>query len=146
MSDTSRKRSEDFLRISAQFKLGALVTESSHPLTATLSEAARGDISSGLDQLFDVDSDIIKKYRDFVESGRAGNIQQTVLNAVRNGGKIFFTGCGSTGRLSIHLAASTRAGIKKLAFHQGTRGPRLQRDGGGRLRTHQSRRRLRGFH
>jgi N-acetylmuramic acid 6-phosphate etherase len=108
MSDTSRKRSEDFLRISAQFKLGALVTESSHPLTATLSEAARGDISSGLDQLFDVDSDIIKKYRDFVESGRAGNIQQTVLNAVRNGGKIFFTGCGSTGRLSIQLVSIWR--------------------------------------
>ena len=108
MSDVSRKRSEEFLKISSQFKLGALITESSHPVTSTLSEAARSDISSGLNQLFDVDSDVIHKYREFVESGRAPSIQQTVLNALRNGGRIFFTGCGSTGRLSIQLVSIWR--------------------------------------
>ena len=103
MSEASNKRSEEFLKISGQFKLGALVTESSHPVTANLSEVAKEDIAKALDLLFQVDNDVIAKYREFAESGRAEQIKDTVLRALKNGGKIFFTGCGSTGRLSILL-------------------------------------------
>ena len=103
MSASSKKRSEDFLKISGQFKLGALVTESPHPVTANLSEAARQDIATALKLLFDVDGDVVKKYRKFVESGRAGGIKEAVLHSLKNGGRIFFTGCGATGRLSILL-------------------------------------------
>jgi N-acetylmuramic acid 6-phosphate etherase len=103
MSEASDKRSEEFLKISGQFKLGALVTESSHPVTANLSEVAKQDIAKALDLLFQVDNDVIAKYREFAKSGRAEKIADTVLRALKNGGKIFFTGCGSTGRLSILL-------------------------------------------
>lgn len=103
MSEASDKRSAEFLKISGQFKLGALVTESSHPVTANLSEVAKQDIAKALDLLFQVDNDVIAKYREFAESGRAEQIKDTVLRALKNGGKIFFTGCGSTGRLSILL-------------------------------------------
>ena len=103
MSEASNKRSEEFLKISGQFKLGALVTESSHPVTANLSEVAKKDIVQALDLLFQVDNDVIAKYREFVESGRAEQIKETVVHALENGGNIFFTGCGSTGRLSILL-------------------------------------------
>jgi len=103
MSEASDKRSAEFLKISGQFKLGALVTESSHPVTADLSEVAKQDIAKALDLLFQVDNDVIAKYREFVESGRAMPIKDTVVRALRNGGNIFFTGCGSTGRLSILL-------------------------------------------
>ncbi|MGH7952472.1 MAG: hypothetical protein ACREFE_11220, partial [Limisphaerales bacterium] len=103
MSATSQKRSEEFLKISGQFKLGALVTESSHPVTANLSDVAKQDIAAALKLLFDADDDVVKKFREFVESGRAGEIVAAVLSAIKNGGRIFFTGCGSTGRLSILL-------------------------------------------
>jgi N-acetylmuramic acid 6-phosphate etherase len=103
MSEASDKRSTEFLKISGQFKLGALVTESSHPVTANLSEVAKQDIAKALDLLFQVDNDVIAKYREFAKSGRAEKIADTVLRALKNGGKIFFTGCGSTGRLSILL-------------------------------------------
>ena len=105
---TARERSDDFLKISSQFKLGALVTESSHPVTANLSDVAKQDIAAALDLLFQVDNDVIAKYREFAESGRAGQIKQTVLGALKNGGKIFFSGCGSTGRLSIQLVSIWR--------------------------------------
>lgn len=108
MSEASNQRSEEFLKISGQFKLGALVTESSHPLTAHLSEVARQDIAQALDLLFQVDEDVVRKFREFVNSGRAGEIKETALRALRNGGKIFFTGCGSTGRLSIQLVSIWR--------------------------------------
>jgi N-acetylmuramic acid 6-phosphate etherase len=103
MSEVSNKRSEEFLKICGQFKLGALVTESSHPVTANLSEVAKQDIAKALDLLFQVDNDVIAKYREFAKSGRAEQIKETIVRALKNGGRIFFTGCGSTGRLSILL-------------------------------------------
>lgn len=108
MSQTSDQRSADFLKIADQFKLGALTTESSHPVTANLSEVARQDIAAGLKLLFEVDDDVVRKYREFVETGRARKIADTVLAALRGGGNLYFTGCGSTGRLSIQLASLWR--------------------------------------
>jgi N-acetylmuramic acid 6-phosphate etherase len=103
MSVTSDKRSEEFLKISGQFKLGALVTESSHPVTANLSDVAKKDIAAALNLLFEADGDVIKNFRDFVVSRQAEEIKDTILRLLKNGGRIFFTGCGSTGRLSILL-------------------------------------------
>jgi N-acetylmuramic acid 6-phosphate etherase len=108
MSENSQKRSEEFLAISTQFKLGALTTETSHPITAALSQTARQNISAALDQLFDVDGDVVNKYREFTESSRARLIADTLLHSLKNGGKLFFTGCGSTGRLSIQLVSIWR--------------------------------------
>jgi len=103
MTKSPMQRSDEFLRLSGQFKLGALVTESSHPVTANLSEVAKQDIAAALKLLFEADGDVLRKFREFVASGRAGDIQQTILRALKDGGRIFFTGCGSTGRLSILL-------------------------------------------
>ncbi len=103
MSELSKQRSEDFLQISSQFKLGALVTESSHPVTANLSAVAKQDIAAALELLFQVDADVLKKFQEFAASGCAETIAATLVQTVKNGGRIFFTGCGSTGRLSILL-------------------------------------------
>jgi len=103
MNKTLEQRSDDFLRISGQFKLGVLVTEGSHPVTANLSEVARTDIAAALKLLLEVDADVLRAFREFVASGRAGAIRAEVVQALANGGRIFFTGCGSTGRLSILL-------------------------------------------
>lgn len=108
MSESSLKRSAEFLKIADQFKLGALVTESSHPVTAKLSETARRDIAAALRELFDVDDDVVRKYREVAAAGRLEAMADTVSRALRAGGKIFFTGCGSTGRLSIQLVSIWR--------------------------------------
>jgi N-acetylmuramic acid 6-phosphate etherase len=108
MSMTSDRRSDEFLKISDQFQLGVLTTESSHPITANLSETAKRDVSAALGLLFEADGDNVRKYREFAESGRAQGIKEAVLRALKNGGKVFFTGCGSTGRLSIQLVSIWR--------------------------------------
>jgi N-acetylmuramic acid 6-phosphate etherase len=108
MSQTSQKRSEDFLKVSDQFQLGSLTTEASHPVTARLSEVTKHDISAGLALLFQVDEDVLRKYREFGQSGRAAGIKDAILHALQNGGRLFFTGCGSTGRLSIQLVSIWR--------------------------------------
>src|SRR5258707_8389240 len=108
MSDASNKRAEEFLRISDQFQLGVLTTESSHPVTANLSETAGKDIAAALGLLFEVDLDVVRKYREFIESDRAQSIHSAMLQSLKNGGRLFFTGCGSTGRLSIQLVSIWR--------------------------------------
>jgi N-acetylmuramic acid 6-phosphate etherase len=99
---TWAQRSDEFLRISGQFKLGALVTEASHPVTANLSDVAKTDVAA-LKLLFEVDNDVVQKYREFAESSRAAQIRDVLVPALKGGGRLFFTGCGSTGRLSILL-------------------------------------------
>ena len=51
---------------------------------------------------------MVRAYRAFVESGRAAAIAAEVAGRLRRGGRVFFTGCGSTGRLSIQLVSIWR--------------------------------------
>ena len=108
MSTASDARSDEFLRIANQFKLGDLVTEGSHPVTADLSDTAARDTAAALGLLFEVDDDVVRAYRAFVASGRSAGIAAEVAGRLRRGGRIFFTGCGSTGRLSIQLVSIWR--------------------------------------
>ena len=86
MSAASQIRSEEFLKISHQFQLGALTTEASHPVTANLSETAKRDISEALKLLFEVDNDVLGRYRAFAESTRPLAIKSAVLRALQHGG------------------------------------------------------------
>ncbi len=108
MSAASDQRSQEFLKIADQFKLGALVTESPHPVTADLSDVVRRDLAEGLKRLFDVDADVVRRYREIAATDRIGRMAATVLEALRRGGRMLFTGCGSTGRLSIQLVSIWR--------------------------------------
>lgn len=116
ISDSARMRAQEFLKISDQFRLGELITESSHPITANLSEVAKEDTAAALDLLFQADGDVIEKYREWVESGRSYEIADIVERALRNGGRIFFTGCGATGRLSILLDSIWRGFWQKVRY------------------------------
>jgi N-acetylmuramic acid 6-phosphate etherase len=108
MSQSSNQRSEEFLKIADQFKLGVLTTESSHPVTAELSQTARQSTEAALGLLFEVDKDVVKKFEQMVASGCLRETARVVVERVRAGGKVFFTGCGSTGRLSIQLVSIWR--------------------------------------
>ncbi len=106
---TARERAEQFLEIASDFHLGSLLTESAHPRTADLSAVARRSTEEGLAALFDVDGDVVHKYREWSASGQAARMASAALETLRRGGRLFFTGCGATGRLSIQLDAAWRA-------------------------------------
>ena len=103
MSETSKRRSEDFLQISAQFKLGGLVTEASHPVTANLSDVARKDTAAGLGLLFQADEDVLTKFRELARSGRLEAMARRCGCRQGWGAYFLLTSCGSTGRLGILL-------------------------------------------
>ena len=102
---TAREQAEQFLAQSGEFRLGKLVTEASHPRTRRLSDTARISVTVALAQLFGVDADVVSTYEAWIGTGAPARIKDAVLNALLAGGRIFFTGCGATGRLSILLEA-----------------------------------------
>lgn len=106
---TARERAEGFLRDAGEFRLGPLVTEASHPRSTELSQAARQDVAAGLAVLFDVDRDVVEAYDRWSRSGQPEALRDDLLEALEGGGRVFFTGCGATGRLSIQLASTWRA-------------------------------------
>lgn len=108
-TDTALRRAEQFLEIAGDFRLGDLVTEAAHPRSATLSETARQDAAAGLAMLFDVDRDVVSTYGAWSRGDQPGRLAASVLAALQAGGRVFFTGCGATGRLSIQLDSIWRA-------------------------------------
>ena len=97
------EQAENFLAEADQFKLGGLVTESPHPVTRNLSDTAQKNTADGLALLFKVDEDVLAAYRQWIQTDAPERIKNAVRDNLLAGGKLFFTGCGSTGRLSILL-------------------------------------------
>jgi N-acetylmuramic acid 6-phosphate etherase len=106
---SARERAEGFLRDAVEFRLGPLVTEASHPRSTELSQVARQDAAAGLGVLFDVDRDVVDAYDRWSRGGQPEALRDDLLGALEGGGRVFFTGCGATGRLSIQLASIWRA-------------------------------------
>jgi N-acetylmuramic acid 6-phosphate etherase len=113
----ARERAEHFLSIAAEFRLGALLTESAHPVTADLSETARASTRDGLAALFEVDRDVVRKYAEWSAAGQPARMAEAALDTLRRGGRLFFTGCGATGRLSIQLDSIWRAFWQERRAH-----------------------------
>ncbi len=96
-----QQKAQDFLKISSEFSLGHLVTESFHPLTNDLSELVKKDISLALSRLKQVDQealDILSHYRKSIWP-----LYLKIQQVFKANGRIFLCGCGATGRLSLAL-------------------------------------------
>lgn len=105
---TPRDEALNFIRNEAQFHLGYLPTEQSHPKTRGLSQALQADTAKGLRMLLSVDDDIPSVAKRVVASPEFARLRQAVKDALDSGHKVYFSGCGATGRLSIMLDAANR--------------------------------------
>jgi N-acetylmuramic acid 6-phosphate etherase len=107
MSDAVEK-AKKFLNEERAFRLGELLTESSHPKTRTLSETIRTNLSEGILLLQSVDDDIPPVVEKVFRQDTFNELIKAFTNAFKAGRRIFFTGCGATGRLSILLETAWR--------------------------------------
>jgi len=113
MSDAI-KRAEEFLSLERAFRLGVLLTESSHPKTKTLSQTAEDDLPAVIRLLQSVDDDIPPAMKKALRQDSFRELIEAFVKALNTGKRIFFTGCGATGRLSILLEAAWRRFWRKL--------------------------------
>jgi len=104
----AEQRAHAFLTQEQAFRLGDLVTESFHPKTHNLSQTLQADLEAGVRMLQSVDQDIVDGLNRLFGQEGFPRLVAALLKAMREDHRIFFTGCGATGRLSILLEAAWR--------------------------------------
>lgn len=97
-----------FVEQQTQFHLGFLPTEQSHQRTRRLSHTIRANTAEGIDMILSVDEDIVAVARKSMTAAPYESLVRAMVQSVRTGGRIIFSGCGATGRLSILLEAMWR--------------------------------------
>ncbi len=87
------------------FDLADVTTEMDNPDTLKLSEVmcAAGGLSKGLEMLLSQEVPVVEAFRKF--SSIFGPIALSLAEKAAKGGRIFFVGVGSSGRLALDLAA-----------------------------------------
>ncbi|GHC08108.1 hypothetical protein [Cerasicoccus arenae] len=105
---------DEFLACSADFQLGQLDTEQSHPLTQHLSQQCQSDLPAAINALKTVDQQALATMSQLTSP--AANLIADIHTVFNSGGRIFLAGCGATGRLSIALETFCREGLVPLAF------------------------------
>ena len=105
---SAKERAREFVEREKAFRLGELLTESFHPKTRELSQTMTRDIHAGIRLLQSVDEDIPPALDRIFAQDSFRNLVEALHEAMRSGHRIFFTGCGATGRLSILLEAAWR--------------------------------------
>lgn len=98
---TPAEKTQEFLKIAPQFRLGHLVTESFHPDTIMLSQLVKEDVKKAHQLLAEVDHkaiEIMQSKKDML-----WELAQSIADTLKSGHKVFMCGCGATGRLSLVL-------------------------------------------
>ena len=109
VSDTARAKARDFIDNERQFHLGFLPTEQSNPITATLEDDFRRSTIAGVQCLQRGDRQIPIVMRHVFAGERFARLVDAMVAAVTGPkGRIIFSGCGATGRLSILLESMWR--------------------------------------
>ena len=109
ITEGARARARDFIVNERQFHLGFLPTEQSNPITATLEEDFRRSTPAGVQCLQRGDRQIPIVMRHVFAGERfEGLVAAMVASVSSPKGRIVFSGCGATGRLSILLESMWR--------------------------------------
>ncbi len=101
MTQSSRQKAEEFLAVAAQFRLGNLPTEQRHPLTGDLADLSRNNIPAALDVLKRIDVGVIKDVK--AKEAELARLRDAIAATLKDGHRVFFYGCGATGRLSMSI-------------------------------------------
>ena len=109
IGESARAKARDFIDNEKQFQLGFLPTEQSNPITATLEEDFRRSTSAGIQCLQRGDRQMPITMRHVFAGRRFAKLVDSMVSTVTGPkGRIIFSGCGATGRLSILLESMWR--------------------------------------
>jgi N-acetylmuramic acid 6-phosphate etherase len=99
--DDSYQKAENFLAVSSQYKLGKLITESSHPYTRDLSYLALNCLPEAIAKLKELDNRVINVLSEKLL--QIYYLKDIIKDTLSSGNNVFFCGCGATGRLSLTI-------------------------------------------
>lgn len=108
MSKESDRQAMHFIENETQFHLGFLPTEQSSPLTRNLDREFASGSGNGVRCLQRVDRNVLEAAGRIFRSETFRRLVGFMQKTIADGGKIVFSGCGATGRLSILLECMWR--------------------------------------
>jgi len=97
----ARRKAEDFLRVASDFQLGRLPTEQRHPGTLELAALSRANVPEALRILSGIDQGVASAVA--AREGELARLEQAIRETLGAGNRVFFYGCGATGRLAIGI-------------------------------------------
>ncbi len=103
LRETAREESKSFIKNETAFQLGHLPTEQAHPYTVKFSQTVQKNPGEGIRLLLDVDRDLPTVARRTFMTDNYNQLVQALKDAVKHKRRVCFSGCGSTGRLSMLL-------------------------------------------
>lgn len=108
-SKSAKAKARHFIDNEKQFHLGFLPTEQSNPITATLEEDFKRSTVAGVKCLQRGDRQIPITMRHVFASEKFDKLVTSMVETLKAPkGRIVFSGCGATGRLSILLESMWR--------------------------------------
>ena len=116
ITETAWAKARSFIDNEKQFQLGFLPTECSNPITATLEDDFKRSTLAGVQCLQRADRQMAITMRHVFDSPLFEKLVGAMVDAVTGSrGRIVFSGCGATGRLSILLESLWRDFFQRRA-------------------------------
>ena len=111
----AREAAEHFLEQDQEYRMGYIEAEKPHPLTRRLSQTYGESMEAGIKMLLSVDAEMAQRAAATLSTEAYARFADTVRATLREGGRVIFSGCGSSGRLSMRLEQSWRNAVEKLS-------------------------------
>lgn len=111
----AREQASRFLREDTEYRMGYIEAEKPHPLTRRLSQTYAVSATEGVKLLLSVDKAMSQRAATTLETAEYVHFAETIRHTLRQGNRVIFSGCGSSGRLSMGLERGWRSAIMKLS-------------------------------
>lgn len=111
----AKAQAKDFLENEQEYRMGYIDAEKPHPYTRRLSQTYAESAHEGVKLLFGVDDQMAQRAMEALQTPEYAHFADTIRQVLQNGGRVIFSGCGSSGRLSMRLEQSWRNAIDKLS-------------------------------
>jgi N-acetylmuramic acid 6-phosphate etherase len=109
ITESAKLKAKNFIENETQFQLGFLPTEQSNPITATLEDDFKRSTIAGIQCLQRGDRQMPITMRHVFASDKFTKLVDAIVDSVTGvKGRVIFSGCGATGRLSILLESMWR--------------------------------------
>ena len=104
-----------FLTEDAEYRMGEIEAEQPNPLTRRLSQTLAESVEDGVRMLLSVDESMASRAANVLAGEEYADFADAVRQTLAGGGRVIFSGCGSSGRLSMRLEQSWRTAVDALA-------------------------------
>ena len=114
LKEKAGEEARAFLKNETEYRMAFLDAEQPHPLTKNLSYTYQKNTREGISMLFSVDVAMAERAAKMLATPEYAAFADAIRKTLKNGGRVIFSGCGSSGRLSMRLEQSWRNAILKL--------------------------------